>query len=75
MLKLIDLTRVAEIGRSIGAITAADNTFASPYVQRPLEHGFDLVMHSATKYLNGHSDVIGGVVWSAPATPNRATRS
>jgi cystathionine gamma-lyase len=62
MLKLIDLARVAEIGRSIGAITVADNTFASPYVQRPLEHGFSLVMHSATKYLNGHSDVIGGVV-------------
>jgi cystathionine gamma-lyase len=62
MLKLIDLARVAEIGRSIGAITVADNTFASPYVQRPIEHGFSLVMHSATKYLNGHSDVIGGVV-------------
>jgi cystathionine gamma-lyase len=62
MLKLIDLARVAEIGRSIGAITVADNTFASPYVQRPIEHGFNFVMHSATKYLNGHSDVIGGVV-------------
>jgi cystathionine gamma-lyase len=62
MLKLIDLARVAEIGRSIGAITVADNTFASPYVQRPIEHGLSLVMHSATKYLNGHSDVIGGVV-------------
>jgi cystathionine gamma-lyase len=62
MLKLIDLTRVAEIGRSIGALTVADNTFASPYVQRPIEYGFDMVMHSATKYLNGHSDVIGGVV-------------
>jgi cystathionine gamma-lyase len=61
MLKLIDLGRVAEIGRSIGAITVADNTFATPWVQRPIEHGFDLVMHSATKYLNGHSDVIGGV--------------
>jgi cystathionine gamma-lyase len=62
MLKLIDLSRVAEIGRTLGAVTAADNTFASPWVQRPIEHGFDLVMHSATKYLNGHSDVIGGVV-------------
>jgi cystathionine gamma-lyase len=61
MLKLLDLAAVAEVGRLIGAITAADNTFASPYVQRPLEFGFDLVMHSATKYLNGHSDVIGGV--------------
>jgi cystathionine gamma-lyase len=62
MLKLIDLQRVGEIGRAIGAITVADNTFASPYVQRPIEHGFDVVMHSATKYLNGHSDVIGGVL-------------
>lgn len=62
MLKLVDLRCVAEIGKKAGAITAADNTFASPYVQRPLEFGFDLVMHSATKYLNGHSDVIGGVV-------------
>ena len=62
MLKLINLARVAEIGRAIGAITVADNTFASPYVQRPLDHGFDVVMHSATKYLNGHSDIIGGVL-------------
>jgi cystathionine beta-lyase/cystathionine gamma-synthase len=62
MLKLIDLDRVAEIGRRIGALTIADNTFASPWIQRPIEHGFDAVMHSATKYLNGHSDVIGGVV-------------
>ena len=61
MLKLADLRRIAEIGRHAGAITAADNTFASPYVQRPLELGFDLVMHSATKYLNGHSDIIGGM--------------
>ena len=62
MLKLIDLPRVAEIGRRMGALTVADNTFASPWTQRPIEHGFDVVMHSATKYLNGHSDVIGGVV-------------
>ncbi len=62
MLKLIDLARVAEVGRSLGAVTVADNTFASPYVQRPIEQGFDIVMHSATKYLNGHSDVIGGVL-------------
>jgi cystathionine gamma-lyase len=61
MLKLADLRAIAGIGRQAGAITAADNTFASPYVQRPLELGFDLVMHSATKYLNGHSDIIGGM--------------
>lgn len=62
LLKLIDLRRVAEIGRKRGILTAADNTFASPYVQRPLEHGFDVVMHSTTKYLNGHSDMVGGCV-------------
>jgi cystathionine beta-lyase/cystathionine gamma-synthase len=62
MLKLIDLAMVAELGRKRGILTVADNTFASPYVQRPLELGFDLVMHSATKYLNGHSDMVGGVV-------------
>src|SRR5882757_6772971 len=60
-LKLIDLDRVATIARRRGVWTAADNTFASPYVQRPLEHGFDLVVHSTTKYLNGHSDMVGGV--------------
>jgi cystathionine gamma-lyase len=62
MLKLIDLSAVAEFAKAHGLIAAADNTFASPYVQRPIELGFDVVMHSATKYLNGHSDVIGGVL-------------
>jgi cystathionine gamma-lyase len=62
MLKIIDLERVAKVGHALGAVTVTDNTFASPYVQRPLEFGFDVVMHSATKYLNGHSDVIGGVL-------------
>src|ERR1700719_759371 len=61
LLKLIDLDRVAAIARKRGIWAAADNTFASPYVQRPLEHGFDLVVHSTTKYLNGHSDMVGGV--------------
>jgi cystathionine gamma-lyase len=62
MLKLIDLEAVAAIARRHGVIAAADNTFATPVVQRPIEHGFHLVMHSATKYLNGHSDMVGGVV-------------
>jgi cystathionine gamma-lyase len=62
MLKLIDLAMIAELGRRRGILTVADNTFASPYIQRPLELGFDVVMHSATKYLNGHSDMVGGVV-------------
>jgi cystathionine gamma-lyase len=61
MLKLADLAAIAEICRDRGIIAAADNTFASPWVQRPLELGFDVVVHSTTKYLNGHSDVIGGV--------------
>src|ERR1700674_1546895 len=61
LLKLIDLDRVAAIARKRGVWAAADNTFASPYIQRPLEHGFDLVVHSTTKYLNGHSDMVGGV--------------
>ena len=61
LLKLVDLERVAAIARRRGILAAADNTFASPYVQRPLEYGFDLVVHSSTKYLNGHSDMVGGV--------------
>src|SRR5258707_2767158 len=62
MLRLADLDALAALAKARGVIIAADNTFASPYCQRPLEHGFDLVMHSTTKYLNGHSDVVGGVV-------------
>ena len=62
LLKLIDLAVVARIAREHGLIAVADNTFASPWIQRPLELGFDVVVHSATKYLNGHSDIIGGVV-------------
>ena len=62
MLKLVDLAAVARIARRHKVLACADNTFASPYLQRPLEYGFDLVMHSATKYLNGHSDMVGGVI-------------
>jgi len=61
LLKLTDLAAVAQIARDRGIIAVADNTFASPWVQRPLELGFDVVVHSTTKYLNGHSDVIGGI--------------
>ncbi|MDP9045672.1 MAG: PLP-dependent aspartate aminotransferase family protein [Pseudomonadota bacterium] len=61
LLRLADLRAIAEICRSRGILAVADNTFASPYVQRPLELGFDVVVHSVTKYLNGHSDVIGGI--------------
>ncbi len=62
LLKLVDLGHIAAIARRRGILTVCDNTFASPWVQRPLELGFDLVLHSATKYLNGHSDMVGGVV-------------
>ncbi len=71
LLKLVDLERVAAIARKHGILAAADNTFASPYVQRPLEFGFDLVVHSTTKYLNGHSDMVGGV---AVVGPNKELR-
>lgn len=62
MLKIVDLAAVAKIARKRKLLSCVDNTFASPYLQRPLEHGFDLVMHSATKYLNGHSDMVGGIL-------------
>ncbi|MEM7082559.1 MAG: cystathionine gamma-synthase [Pseudomonadota bacterium] len=62
MLKIVDLAAVIEIAKQHNVITVADNTFASPFNQRPLEYGFDLVMHSATKYINGHSDMVGGVI-------------
>ncbi len=62
LLRLVDLAMIAEVAGERGILTVADNTFATPWAQRPLEYGFDIVVHSATKYLNGHSDVIGGVV-------------
>jgi len=65
LLKLIDLAAIAREARKHNIITVADNTFATPWIQRPLELGVDIVLHSATKYLNGHSDVIGGAVVTA----------
>lgn len=62
MLKLLDLQKIAAIAKKHQLISIADNTFATPVLQRPLEHGFDVIVHSATKYLNGHSDVISGMV-------------
>ncbi len=61
LLRLADLEAIARLCRSRGILCVADNTFASPRIQRPLELGFDVVVHSTTKYLNGHSDVIGGI--------------
>jgi cystathionine gamma-lyase len=62
LLKLIDLEAIAKTARERNVISVCDNTFASPWIQRPLELGFDVVIHSATKYLNGHSDLVGGVI-------------
>ena len=62
LLKVIDISAVARLAAVAGATTVVDNTFATPYLQRPLELGADLVLHSATKYLGGHSDVIGGLI-------------
>lgn len=62
MMRLTDLARASEVAREAGAILSVDNTFASPFNQRPLEFGADVVLHSTTKYLNGHSDVVGGML-------------
>lgn len=62
LLRLCDLEAIADLARRRGILTAADNTFASPYCQRPLELGIDVVMHSTTKYIGGHSDVVGGAL-------------
>jgi cystathionine gamma-lyase len=62
LLKIVDIAAISVIARKRGILVAVDNTFASPILQRPLEYGADLVMHSATKYLNGHSDMVGGML-------------
>jgi cystathionine gamma-lyase len=62
LLKIVDIAAIAAIAKRHGLLVAVDNTFASPILQRPLEHGADIVMHSATKYLNGHSDMVGGML-------------
>jgi cystathionine gamma-lyase len=67
MMKLIDLARIAELTRKRSLLSICDNTFMTPYFQKPLQLGIDVVVHSTTKYLNGHSDCIGGFV----ATPNK----
>src|SRR5215469_2000543 len=62
LLKIIDLEAIAKIAREKKILSVSDNTFATPWIQRPIEFGFDIVVHSATKYLNGHSDMVGGVI-------------
>jgi cystathionine gamma-synthase len=65
LLRIVDIRDVASRAKAVGAMVVADNTFLSPVWQRPLELGADVVLHSTTKYLNGHSDVVGGAVISA----------
>jgi hypothetical protein len=65
LLKLVDLSATARVARKRGVLSVCDNTFATPFLQRPLEHGFDIVVHSATKYLNGHSDASAVSAWCA----------
>src|SRR6184192_2658713 len=62
LLNIVDIRRAARAAHAVGALLAVDNTFATPYLQQPLELGADLVVHSTTKYLGGHSDVIGGAI-------------
>ena len=62
LLKLVDLNAIVALAKKSGAVVVVDNTFATPYLQRPLELGADIVMHSATKFINGHSDMVGGIV-------------
>jgi len=71
-LRLVDIAKVAAVAKSRGILTVVDNTFATPWVQRPLELGADVAMHSATKYLNGHSDMVGGI--AVTADPELAER-
>ena len=72
LLKIVDLLEIAKFAKENSLISVCDNTFCSPYVQNPLELGFDIVVHSATKYLNGHSDLIGGVVICSNQRPELA---
>ncbi len=67
MMEVTDIAGAAAIAKARGALTAVDNTFMTPYFQRPLEHGADLVLHSTTKYLNGHSDSVGGALLTSDA--------
>src|SRR5687768_2976615 len=67
MLKIFDIAAIAEIARDAGALLVVDNTFATPILQRPLELGAAAVVHSTTKYLNGHSDVVGGAIVTSDA--------
>ena len=68
LMKISDIAALSELGNEAGALVVVDNTFASPALQQPLELGADVIVHSTTKYLGGHSDVIGGALVFGPAT-------
>lgn len=70
-MKLTDIRGASDIAHEHGALLVVDNTFASPYLQRPLEHGADIVVHSLTKYINGHSDVVGGMIVTSEEEQHR----
>jgi cystathionine beta-lyase/cystathionine gamma-synthase len=74
LLKVLDLDELARLGREAGALVVVDNTFATPYIQRPLEHGADAVVYSATKYLGGHSDLVMGLVATSDDELNERLR-
>ena len=74
LLKVVDLKRVSEFAKENNLLCVCDNTFCSPFVQRPLDLGFDIVVHSATKYLNGHSDVVGGMAICSEENTDLAER-
>jgi cystathionine beta-lyase/cystathionine gamma-synthase len=70
LLQIVDLEKIAALSKSSNVISVCDNTFSSPFCQRPLEYGIDIVVHSATKFLNGHSDLLAGVAAISGNTPD-----
>ena len=73
-MEITDLSAIASLARKHKLLTVADNTFATPYIHRPLDHGFDIVVHSLTKYLHGHSDMLGGMVVTSKKSVNERLR-
>ena len=74
LMKLVDIEAVAGVAKGLGASLVVDNTFASPFLQRPLELGADISLSSTTKYINGHSDCLGCLLYTSPS-PRDATLS
>ena len=75
LLNVVDIAAAAEAAHAAGALLVVDNTFASPYLQRPIELGADIVVHSTTKYLGGHSDLVAGFAATSDAALGRAARA